>query len=604
MHSSLALVRSLLRESPALVLFNTALLLLTSIIGVMAVFSVAPVVDIVSDPDLGDVSDITASIVSTMRRVGLPVSMASVLALFIGLHALKSAVSVVAQHFLLRTKYAVLRNVMLGTYQELFNARWGFFSSSEHGVLLNTFSREAAAIGDAFGALTRIFASVIQVAFYLFVPFILFWQVMSLSLLAAITCVLPILLLGRLSYRLGQQNTATSNEVFSIIHEGLSMAKVILGFGRQRAIVAKFERAYEAHRRVTLRSQTLRVATPLIYEPLGLLVIALTLMMAQKLGFPLADIGVGLWSLRQAIPLMGGIASLRNEVVNFSPSYEQISAIREKADRMRQRSGTRPFEGFSQELAFEDVCFSYEGENGGGAPTLGNINLRVPRGQLIALVGASGAGKSTLADMILGFQEPSSGSITIDGVSLQDFDITSYRRRLGYVPQDSVLFNTTIRENLLWAKDNVTTEQIEQACREAHAHGFIQDLPKGYDTIVGDRGVRLSGGQCQRIALARAILMQPDLLILDEATSALDTESERLIQAAIEDIAETTTVIAIAHRLSTISQANYVYVLDDGRVVEEGPYADLVGGDGPFRRMVTIQSIEGTNHLERESQTS
>jgi subfamily B ATP-binding cassette protein MsbA len=193
--------------------------------------------------------------------------------------------------------------------------------------------------------------------------------------------------------------------------------------------------------------------------------------------------------------------------------------------------------------------------------------------------------------MILGFHEPSSGRVTIDGVPLSDFDITSYRRRLGYVPQESVLFNMSIRENLLWAKENATSEQIEQACLQANAHDFIRDLRDGYDTIVGDRGVRLSGGQCQRIALARAILMQPELLILDEATSALDTESERLIQTAIERIAETTTVIAIAHRLSTISQADYVYVLEKGCVVEEGPYVDLVRGDGHFGRMVTMQSI-------------
>ena len=589
--SFLAFARNLIRDSPGLVLLNTGLLVLTSLIGVLAVFSVAPVVDIISDPSLQDVSGITESIVARMRAVGLPVSAVSVLGLFLALHALKSAASVVAQHFLLRTKYAVLQDVMLGTFSDLFAAKWEFFSSSERGLLLNTFSREAAAIGDAFGALTRIFASAVQVSFYLLVPFFLFWRVMSLSLLAAIVCIIPILLLGRFSYHLGRRNTATSNELFSIIHEGLSLAKVILSFGRQSAIVSKFERAYEAHRKVTVRSQTLQIATPLMYEPLGLLVIALTLLMAQKLGFPLADIGVGLWALRQAIPLIGAIASQRNEVVNFSPSYEQVTAIRAQAGEMRQASGKRPFERLSDELRFECVGFSYGGGRDNEKPALVDVDLRVSRGQLVAIVGASGAGKSTIADLILGLHEPMSGKVTIDGAPLGDYDISSYRRRLGYVPQESVLFNTTIRENLLWAMEDATDEQVEQACRQANAHDFIQDLPRGYDTTVGDRGVRLSGGQCQRIALARAILMKPQLLVLDEATSALDTESERLIQAAIETIAEETTVIAIAHRLSTISQADYVYVLDNGRVVEEGPYADLAGGDGIFRRMVSMQNI-------------
>lgn len=586
--NTLTFVKHFLKNSLGLVVLNSALVILTSAIGVMAVFSVAPVLDIIADPSLQDVSGITESIVAAMRAAALPVSTASVLALFLLLHALKSAASVLAQYFLLRTKYAVLRDVMLGTFTDLFDARWEFFGSSDRGVLLNTFSREAAAIGDAFGSLTRIFASVIQVCFYLVIPFVLFWQVMSLSLIAAIACVLPILLLGRLSYRLGTQNTVTSNAVYSVIHEGLSLAKVILGFGRQRAIVDKFERAYDAHRLAAIRTVTLQVATIQMYEPLGLLVIALTLLWAQKLGFPLADIGVGLWALRQAIPLMGSIASMRNEVINFSPSYEQIAAVREKAHVMRQESGERQFEGFKSELALEGIWFSYKA----GKPVLSDVNLRVARGKLTAIVGASGAGKSTIADMILGFHEPTSGAVRIDGVPLKDFDITSYRRRLGYVPQESVLFNTTIRENLMWAKDTATAAEIERACGQANAHEFIQELPDGYDTVVGDRGVRLSGGQCQRVALARAILMQPELLVLDEATSALDSESERLIQKAIESIAETTTVVAIAHRLSTIARADYVYVLDGGRVVEEGVYRDLVQSDGVFKRMVATQSLE------------
>jgi ABC-type multidrug transport system fused ATPase/permease subunit len=349
----------------------------------VAIFSVAPVIDIVSDPSLQNVSEVTASIVSAMRWAGLPVSTGSVLALFLALHTLKSAVGVLAQYFLLRTKYAVLGDVMVGTFTDLFNARWEFFGSSDRGVLLNTFSREAAAIGDAFGALTRIFASVIQVSFFLVVPFVLFWQVMSLSLVVAIVCVLPILLLGRFSYRLGRQNTATSNEVFSIIHEGLSLAKVVLGFGRQRAIVDKFERAYDAHRRAAIRTGTLQISTIQMYEPLGLLVIAVTLVGAQRLGFPLADIGVGLWALRQAIPLMGSIASLRNEVVNFSPSYEQIAAIRERAYSMKQNSGDREFHGFSKELALEGAWFSYDAENGEEKPALTNVNLRCFRGRKV-----------------------------------------------------------------------------------------------------------------------------------------------------------------------------------------------------------------------------
>ena len=218
--------------------------------------------------------------------------------------------------------------------------------------------------------------------------------------------------------------------------------------------------------------------------------------------------------------------------------------------------------------------------------------MTIAKGKMVAFVGESGAGKSTLIDVIMGFNEPEKGSITCDGTPLHDFDIGSYRARIGYVPQDSALFNGTIRENLLWAKPDASEADLRRACRQAHAEEFITSLPQGYETVTGDRGVRLSGGQIQRIALARAILRKPDLLILDEATSSLDTRSERLIQEAIETIAKDTTIVVIAHRLSTIVNADYVYVLKGGKVVEEGTYQELVRLDGQFNRMARLQVLE------------
>ena len=193
--------------------------------------------------------------------------------------------------------------------------------------------------------------------------------------------------------------------------------------------------------------------------------------------------------------------------------------------------------------------------------------------------------------MIMGFHEPVSGMITFDGIPLQTFDINSYRQRIGYVPQDSVLFNTTIRDNLRWGNEEAGEAEIGEACRQANASEFIERFPDRYDTLVGDRGVRLSGGQCQRLALARAVLRKPELLILDEATSSLDTYSERLIQQAVESVAKETTVIVIAHRLSTVVNADYIYLLERGSVVEEGTYQDLLCKNGHFSDMVKLQSL-------------
>jgi len=285
---------------------------------------------------------------------------------------------------------------------------------------------------------------------------------------------------------------------------------------------------------------------------------------------------------------IGNIVTQKNTLDNTCPSYEQVEKLREKSLKLKQKSGTRKFEGFKDAMSLEKISYAYPGHK----TVLENINMRIPRGKMIAIIGESGVGKSTLLDIIMGFGEPTEGRLAFDDTNLGDFDIDSYRKRIGYVPQESILFNMSIKDNLLWAKDDATDEEIEHACRQANASEFIREFPDSYDTLVGDRGVRLSGGQCQRIALARAILRRPDLLILDEATSSLDTASERLIQQAIERIARETTVIVVAHRLSTIINSDYIYVLKEGKVVEEGSYGDLVRKSGHFDRMVKLQFLE------------
>jgi len=566
---------------------NVLLLVVESLVGVVSIFALAPVIDFFIHPDLQNNSAVTRQAAGMMRSIGLPVTLTSFLAFFLAVQLLKSGLAIFARHCLLATKYAVLRDLMIGTFEDLFRARWLFFSGSKQGTVVNTFVREMTVVGDAFGAMALFLSSLFQLAFYLSVPFYLSWQVTSLSLATALLVASPFLLLGKVSYRLGQITTSTANEIAAVIQESLAMAKVILGFGNQDKSVLALRRAFDAHRRTTVKSQTLGVTPALMYEPLGMLVLVITFFTAQKFAVPLSEVAVLLWAWRSCIPLLGKIMSERTRLSSFFPSYEQLVNIRQQARDLKQRSGELPFTGFRAEIAVENLTFAYPGHE----PILSDINLAIPKGKMVALVGKSGAGKSTLIDMIMGFHEPVSGMITFDGMPLQTFDINSYRQRIGYVPQDSVLFNTTIRDNLRWGKEEASEAEIAKACRQANASEFIARFPDGYDTLVGDRGVRLSGGQCQRLALARAVLRKPELLILDEATSSLDTYSERLIQQAVESVAKETTVIVIAHRLSTVVNADYIYLLERGSIVEEGTYQDLLCKNGHFSDMVKLQSL-------------
>lgn len=583
-------IRDLFRKFPFLLIANAFVLVVEAVVGVVSIFTIAPIVDFFIHPDLQNASPITSRAATVLESIGLPVTLSSFLAVFLAFQLLKNGFTIFTRHCLLRTKYAVLRDLMVGTFEDFFHARWLFFSSSKQGTILNTFLRETNVVGDAFGAMALLLASLLQLMFYVAVLLYLSWRVTSLSLAAALLFASPFLLLGKVNLRLGKLNTSTGNEIGAVIQEGLSLAKVVLGFGNQRKSVQNLERVWDAHSRVTIKSQTLGIATLLMYEPLGMLVLVITIFVGQKSAMPLSEMAVLLWAFRSCIPLIGGLPMQKNCLENFFPSYEQVINLRRQAGQLKQRSGELPFTGFQREIAVDSLTFAYPGHE----PALIDINLRIPKGKMVAVVGESGAGKSTLIDMIMGFNEPTLGQITFDGVPLQRFDINSYRHRIGYVPQESILFNMSIRDNLRWANEGATDAEIKEACRQANADEFIERFPSGYDTLVGDRGVRLSGGQCQRVALARAILRKPELLILDEATSSLDTQSERLIQQAIETVAKETTVIVIAHRLSTIINADYIYVLQGGTVVEEGKYQELVRKNSYFARMTEMQNLEPT----------
>jgi subfamily B ATP-binding cassette protein MsbA len=264
---------------------------------------------------------------------------------------------------------------------------------------------------------------------------------------------------------------------------------------------------------------------------------------------------------------------------------ERLFEILDEPTEAQKDRGTREVRALSDAIVFSRVSFSY-----GGDPVLRDVSFTARRGEVIALVGASGAGKSTLVDLIPRFIEPTEGCITLDGVDTREIRLPSLRALTGIVSQDTVLFNDTVRANIAYgALDQYTEAQVEAAARAANAHAFITELPLGYATTLGERGARLSGGQRQRIAIARALLTDPPILILDEATSALDTESERLVQEAIDRLLAGRTVFVIAHRLSTVTHATQILVLDRGSVVERGTHASLLAAGGTYARLHALQ---------------
>lgn len=300
--------------------------------------------------------------------------------------------------------------------------------------------------------------------------------------------------------------------------------------------------------------------------------------------------------LFRMLPFVGQLNGLRNAVANASSSIDITADLVNRANKPFMPQGAIAYTALQKGIGFEQVSFYYPGS----APqdlVLQEVGLQLPRGQTLALVGSSGAGKSTLADLLARFYDPTAGRITVDGRDLREFNLRSLRRRMGIVSQDTFLFNATVRHNVSYSTPDATDTEIWDALKRANAHEFIAELPQGLETEIGDRGVMLSGGQRQRLAIARALLQNPDILILDEATSALDTVSEKLVQDALEELSRDRTTLVIAHRLSTVKKADQIAVMEKGRVVELGTHDELLKHNGVYRRFCALQFMDQAQEI-------
>jgi subfamily B ATP-binding cassette protein MsbA len=286
------------------------------------------------------------------------------------------------------------------------------------------------------------------------------------------------------------------------------------------------------------------------------------------------------------------MAFFNNSFQQALGASQEIFRFIDEQDEIRERPDAIALPAFRERVRFESVSFSYCGENGPETEILHNVNLETRAGEIVAIVGSSGAGKTTLVNLIPRFFDVTSGAIKIDGHDVRDVTLASLRAQIGVVTQETILFNDTVRNNVAYGQPHVTEEAVIEAAKAALAHDFIMRLPEGYDTMIGERGLRLSGGERQRIAIARALLKNAPILILDEATSSLDTESEALVQGALQNLISGRTVFVIAHRLTTVRHADRIVVLEGGRIADSGTHEDLLTRLGTYRKLYELQFME------------
>ena len=485
----------------------------------------------------------------------------------------------------------VTRDLRNSVYRHLAHLPLGYFTQMKAGQILSR------VINDTFETrliLTQIVTQSLQSAslvfVYIAILFSISWQ---LSLIALV--ILPLLgfSLQPMLKKLRRGNLRRGNvhgEMTSVLQETISGIRLVKASGAEAYEEARFAEGSNKYARSSLKLTRLALLAPPITEIIGTLIAVLILWIGAWQVLSTGSMtGATLLAfltlvLRLLQPLKQ-LSQMRTTAQASLASAERLFEILDSPAEFQRDKGTRDSALFERDLRFEGVSFSY-----GDAPVLKNIDLTARKGEVVALVGPSGSGKSTLVDLIPRFYEPAQGRIVLDGVDTREIKLPALRALTGIVSQETVLFHDTVRNNIAYgAAGEYTQEQIEASARAANAHEFILELPQGYDTLLGERGTRLSGGQRQRLAIARALLTDPPILILDEATSALDTESERLVQEAIDRLLRGRTVFVIAHRLSTIARADQILVLDRGQIVEQGSHAQLLARRGAYYRLYSLQ---------------
>lgn len=496
-----------------------------------------------------------------------------------------------ATFFLAPVRNGIIAALRNDVYKKMLSLPISYYSDEKKGDLMSRMSNDVMQVESGMIAFQRFLREPIQVIVFLVGLFFISWKLTLVVLLLLPLTALFVSIIGKGLKRTSKKAQGQLGQVLSVVEETLSAVKLIKGFAAESTFAKSFKkynkRFYDLRNRQIRKSS----ASSPISETIGIAVFAVVMWIGGNIVFDAED-GLRGATLITFLMYMWGLLSPIKAVIgainNLQVSMVSMDRLEDilHADEQNENDGSVKIKSFQNEITFKDVRFKYEDEE-----VIKGVDLTIPKGKTVALVGHSGSGKSTLADLVPRFYSVSEGAILIDGQNINALNAQSLRKLTGIVTQDSILFNDSVRNNLSLGVDGLTDEQFHQALKIANASEFVNELENGIDTVIGEGGGKLSGGQRQRLCIARAVLQNPPLLILDEATSALDTQSEKLVQEALEKVMDGRTAIVIAHRLSTIKNADVIVVMDKGQIIEQGSHDELFMLKGTYYNLCNMQKL-------------
>ena len=533
--------------------------------------------------------------VSQMIQDNGPTTALIFLGLFLALMTLfKTSCYFASSAVMIPLRTGVVRDIRIMVYAKVMRLPMGFFSEERKGDIIARMSGDVGEVENSItSSLDMLIKSPIMIILYFITLIATSWKLTLFTVL-----VLPAMgwLMGKVGRKLKRQSLEAQgkwSDTMSQLEETLGGLRIIKAFIAEDRMIDRFTRCSNELRDAVNKVAMRQALAHPMSEFLGTILIVSVLwfggalILGHNSSLTAPTFIFYMVILYSVINPLKDFAKAGYNIPKGLASMERVDKILKAENNIKEIPNPKPLTGMNDRIEFKDISFSYDGKR----EVLKHVNLTVPKGKTVALVGQSGSGKSTLVDLLPRYHDVQGGDITIDGTSIKDVRIADLRSLIGNVNQEAILFNDTFFNNIAFGVENATMEQVIEAAKIANAHDFIMEKPEGYNTNIGDRGGKLSGGQRQRVSIARAILKNPPILILDEATSALDTESERLVQEALERLMKTRTTIAIAHRLSTIKNADEICVLYEGEIVERGRHEELLELDGYYKRLNAMQAL-------------